>query len=72
MTDIPVTKAEHVTDSVMETVWLVINGWYSTGRIDWEDVWDRLDGYGLDMGGELDSPAMRKIQRLVRESRKQG
>lgn len=70
-----VTKAEDVTDEVFEIATYAVDGWYSDGSIDWEDVWNRMDGSlladhtRLDMGTGNDSPAMRKIQRRIRAER---
>jgi hypothetical protein len=63
-----------VTEEILSAVESVIDGWYSTGRIDWEDVWDRVEGTRLANGtrltfSELDSPAQRKIKRQVKKRR---
>ena len=70
-----VSTAESCTDEVMQVVTDVIDGWYPEGRIDWEDVWGRVDGSELpdgsliDMGDLLDTPATRRIKRFVRAQR---
>lgn len=73
-----VVTADDVTDEVFDLAESVTDGWYSDGPIDWEDVWDRMEGSPMDdgrplsMGSELDTPAMRKIQRHIRELRRAG
>ena len=74
-----VTK-DDVTGEVFDLVWGVVEGWYDSGdrRIDWEDVFDRTDGARmndgslLDWGGEVDTPAMREVKRLVRKLIREG
>lgn len=73
-----VTQAEEVTEELLEMVEGVTDGWYLDKPVDWEDVWERMDGTPLndhtllDLGGETDTPAMRKMQRHVRKIRSQG
>lgn len=70
-----VIQAKDVTQEILDMAWSVIEGWYNSGddRIDWDDVWDRLDGSSLDdgtfldLGDQEDTPAMRKIQREMRK-----
>lgn len=66
--------AEAVTDEMVKDALDVVDGWFSGGdvRIEWEDVWDRLEGWGYDMGDQFDAPGMRKIQRLVRKALRDG
>jgi hypothetical protein len=70
--------AKDVTEEMLETVRDIVEGWYNDGPIDWEDVWNRADGTRLDdgtyldMGDTNDSPAMRKIQRVIRAERREG
>ncbi|MFE9525154.1 hypothetical protein [Streptomyces sp. NPDC006631] len=76
--DFEVRTAEDVTEEVLEIVRGIVEGWYDEGRIDWEDVWDRMersvldDGRGIDMGQDLGSPAILKIKREIRKWRAQG
>uniref|UniRef100_A0AAU3I5Y9 Uncharacterized protein n=1 Tax=Streptomyces sp. NBC_01393 TaxID=2903851 RepID=A0AAU3I5Y9_9ACTN len=76
--DFEVRTAEDVTDELLELVQNIVGGWYDEGRIDWEDVWDRLekqtldDGRGIDMGEDLGSPAILKIKREIRKWRALG
>ena len=71
-----VVTAESVTDEIVDIVCEIVDGWYQDSRIDWEDVIDRADnteledGTRIDFGGSMLSPAIRKVQRLVREYRK--
>lgn len=73
-----VVASSDVTDEILELVRSVESGWYNDSPIDWEDVWDRVDGSRLtdgtclDWGPETDTPAMRKIQRVIRAERKAG
>jgi hypothetical protein len=73
--DFEVRTAEDVTDEVLEIVQGIVEGWYDEGRIDWEDVWDRVeksvldDGRGIDMGSDLGSPAILKIKKEIRKWR---
>lgn len=70
-----VRTADDVTDEIIEIVMSVVDGWYQTGPIDWEDLLDRVDGNELadgtmiDFGDSLDSPAIRKVKRVVRQQR---
>jgi hypothetical protein len=76
--DFDVRTAEDVTDEVLEIVQGIVEGWYDEGRIDWEDVWDRMeksvldDGRGIDMGEDLGSPAIKKIKSEIRKWRALG
>lgn len=75
-----VLTADDVTPEVMALAWGIIEGWYASGdeKIDWEDVWDRMDGAHLeddslvDLGGQTDTPAMRRIQREMRRIIREG
>lgn len=72
----PVT-AEDVTDELVQQTVDIVDGWYPEGRIDWGDVFDRLerrtldDGRGIDLGTDLGSPALTALKRRVREARKE-
>lgn len=78
-----VNAADDVDEAVLAAAEDVADGWYADTPIDWEDVWDRLDGslvwnegprakWALSMGSTLDSPAQRKIQREIRKRRRDG
>lgn len=47
-----------------------VSGWYDDEPIEWEEAIDRWEGYHRDenvtFGSEWDSPAIRRLQRLVR------
>lgn len=68
--------AEDVPQELLDRAVDVADSWYGEGRIDWEDVLDRLDGHEtedgtrLDLGGNLNSAAIRKIKAHVRQVRK--
>ncbi|MFI7083816.1 hypothetical protein ACIBUR_09440 [Streptomyces anulatus] len=74
--DFEVRTTEDVTPEIIELVQGIVEGWYNEGRIDWEDVWDRMDksvlgdGRGIDMGDDLAAPALRKIQKEIRAWRR--
>jgi hypothetical protein len=77
--DFEVRTAEDVTDEVLELVKGIVEGWYDEGRIDWEDVFERLeykrtldDGRGIDLGEDLNSPAIKKIKSEIRKWRALG
>lgn len=69
---------EDVSDEILNMAHRIVDGWYSEIRIDWADFWDRLegsflnDGTRLDLGTDLDSPALKRIKRAVRDYRKLG
>lgn len=73
---IEILKREDVTDEVLAVVEHVYDGWFTDGRINWDDFLERMDGSVLesgekiDMGPELDSPAIRKIKAHVRKLRR--
>lgn len=68
--------AEDVTDELVQQAVEIVDGWYNEGRIDWENVWDRMekqtleDGRGIDLGDDLGSPALVALKRRVREARR--
>ncbi len=62
-------------DAIRELIETVHDGWFSEGRIDWHDFLDRLDGSfsprgRVDLGDDMESPAVRRIQAIVRELRR--
>ncbi len=64
-----------VTEEVLEIAREIVDGWYADGRVDWDNVWDRMegtelkDGTFLDMGTDLTVPALSKIKRVLRSER---
>lgn len=70
-------SADDVTDEMVALAVSVIEGRYDTGRIEWDDVWDRMDGFELadgtllDLGDSLTSPALLELKQRVRSARSQ-
>lgn len=68
-------EAEDVTDEMIGLVRDVVDGWYQDSPIDWEDVWDRVDGAELadgtrlDLGSDMLTPALRRLRREARRPR---
>lgn len=57
--------------NLMEAAESIHDGWYPSGRIDWEDFLDRLEQQtDFDLGNSLDSPLIRRIKAHVRAYRK--
>ena len=61
-------------DSIAEMVERVFDMWFaSKPRVDWEEFLDRMESYyDIDMGENMDSPAIRRIKGMVRELRRLG
>lgn len=63
---------EDVTQEIIDLLRSVVSAHYPEGRIDWPDVWDRMDGRtlndgtALDMGDELDTPAIKSLKKVAR------
>lgn len=70
--DARVIEAADVTEQVVSDAVEIVDGWYAESRVDWDDVWDRLERQGYDFGTDSDSPAMRKIKRQVQRIRREG
>jgi hypothetical protein len=70
-------EMQSLTAEIVDIAESVTDGWYPhPTRIDWENVWDRMDGIELTDGSELSIPALdtdaqREIKRQVRNHRKQ-
>lgn len=65
-----VTAAD--ADSIREDIESVYDGWFAgTDRIDWENFMDRLEKRGYDLGDSWTSPAMSRIQKIVKRLRTQ-
>ncbi|GAA0955553.1 hypothetical protein [Nonomuraea longicatena] len=68
--------AFEVTDEIVGYAVEIVDGWYQAGRIDWEDVWDRLDGTELvdgtrlDLGTDLASLELVALKAAVRKVRR--
>lgn len=74
---VEVLRAEDVTDEVLEAVDSIHDGWYSSGRIDWQDFLERMEGVTvaggrIDLGNDTASPAIAAIKAHVRQLRKQS
>ncbi len=71
-----VIEAGQVTDEVMNAARSIADGWYPEGSIDWEDVWDRVDGASLDdgsrvhLGDSTATPAFKLIKRTILRERR--
>lgn len=71
-----VVQADQVTEEILKLFYDVVDGWYQTGRIDWDDLLDRVDGAELedgtilDLGNSMVSPAIVKIKKHVRDYRR--
>lgn len=69
--------AEDVTSDLIDAAVSIVDIHYTEGVVDWEDVWDKLeyvtlsDGSDIDLGGKLDSPALKEIKRAVIKRRKE-
>lgn len=69
--------ADDVTPDLIDAAVSVVDTHYTEGRVDWEDVWDKLeyvtlpDGSDIDLGGKLDSPALSEVKRAVTKRRKE-
>lgn len=76
MADYAPRTADDVTDELVRIAVDIVDGWYSEGRIDWEDVFDRIerspldDGREIDLGTDLGSAALTALKRRVRAARK--
>lgn len=51
----------------------IVDGWYASGRIDWNDFLDRLESQtGIDLGSDLTAPHIGRIKAHVRAYRRQA
>lgn len=70
--------AEDVPEELLDHAVDVTDSHYGDGRIDWEDALDRMDGFEmpdgtrLDLGGDLNSGAIRAIKAHVRKVRRES
>jgi hypothetical protein len=74
-----IRTAADVTPEILDLAEHIEAGWWSgDARIDWGEFVDRMDGARLkdgtrlDVGADLDSPAIRKIKKHIRDLRKAG
>lgn len=57
-------------EEIKSAIESVVDGWYSEGRIDWQDFLDRVEKYSdIDLGQDMDSPLIRAIKKYTREYR---
>lgn len=49
---------DSVTDEVLALAESITDNHYPEGPIDWDNVWDRLDGAALKNGARLEIPAV--------------
>lgn len=63
-----------ITDEVREIVQSTVEGWYPSGRIEWNDLWDRIESVPLDDGtkpslpGDLSSPVFKELKKIAKEA----
>ena len=69
-----ITETADVTDDIVDYAIDTADGFFPPGEpIDWSDLIDRMESVGADglnFGNSMESPAIRKIQRAVREARR--
>lgn len=71
-------EASDVDKEVLEQAWKIAEGWYGRAPVDWDDLWDRLDGFELedgrmvDLGDRFPTPAMIFIKQTVLRWRREG
>lgn len=59
--------------AIKEAVEQVCEGWYSEGRIDWEDFLDRVENLSdVDLGCDTTSPLIRAIKNYARKVRRES
>ena len=74
-----VETAEDVTPEILTAAEGVFDGWFADEKsIDWENFLDRLDGMRLEddsrvnLGNDMESPAIKKIKAHIRAYRRLG
>jgi hypothetical protein len=69
---INIVEASDITDTCIELVESLYDDWYvGEEKIDWWGFFDRLDELGYCVT-QIDSPAAKKIQRMVRALKNSG
>lgn len=69
-------NVDGITNEIIEFGETIVDGWYAVGRVDWEDVWDRMDGRSLsngdvlDLGNDLGSEGLVKLKAAIMRARK--
>ena len=61
-----IREAKDVTPAHIEEAADMREGLYGGYPLSWDDVISRLEGYREDWGSEMDSPAIKHLQREVR------
>lgn len=68
----PVIASTDVTAEIIKSVHEITEGFYMNCNFDWEDFLNRLEKWNhIDLGGSLQSPAIRKIQNEARKYKKE-
>ena len=66
-----VKEASDVTEDILETVQDITEGFYLDCNFDWESFLRRLEEWRrIDLGGSMDSPAIRKIKKHAQKCKK--
>lgn len=68
------TPFDEIPNEVKDAAAEIVRGWYPVGRIDWEDVWDRLDNTELEDGRRVEiqtlaGPAIEGLKAYARNHR---
>lgn len=64
---VEIRTAEDVTPAHIEAAADMREGIYGGIPLSWGEVIDKLEGYREDWGSEMDSPAIKHLQREVRK-----
>jgi hypothetical protein len=68
-----VSEATDVTDEILEAVREITDGFYMDSNFEWEAFLNRLETWKrIDLGGSMQSPAIRKIQSEARKYKKEA
>ena len=73
-------NVDGVTDEIVQHAVDIVDRWYTSKRVDWSDVWNRLDGIklgnglnlDLDLGDNLVSPGLKKLRDAVVRARREN
>ena len=60
------SKAVELPAGMQEAIESIVDGWFDDTQIDWHDFLDRLEKWGFDLGEDMSSPLIRKIQKHAR------
>jgi hypothetical protein len=66
------TATEDLSDDDYERIVNYAVGWLpESGPVDWDDLLYRIEGaFDLDLGGDMNSPVIKRIKREVRRARR--